>query len=112
MKYDSATVIGLRWAGLTSEQRTYDWSVQEVFALIPEESILGVEAPLWSETLGTLEEFEYMAFPRLAAVAEIGWTPARRRDWEAFRARLGAHGPRWSAQGVNFRRSPGIPWVQ
>jgi len=71
-----------------------------------------VEAPLWSETLGTLADFEYMAFPRLAGVAELGWSPARGRDWEEYRVRLGAHAARWTALGVNFRRSPLVPWVE
>ena len=110
MKYDSATAIGLQWAALTDVRRAYDWSIREVFSTVPEEAILGIEAPLWSETLGTLNDFEYMAFPRLAAVAEIGWTAADRRDWPSFRQRLAAQGPRWSAQGVNFHRTPEIPW--
>jgi hexosaminidase len=110
MKYDASTALGLRWAALIDERRAYDWSVEAVFGQIPEEAILGVEAPLWSETLGTLDDVEYLAFPRLAAVAEIGWSPADRRDWPDFRRRLAAQGPRWSALGVNFRRSPDIPW--
>jgi hexosaminidase len=51
-----------------------------------------------------------MAFPRLAAVAEVAWSPQQARDWDDFRSRLGAHGPRLSALGVNFYRSPQIPW--
>ena len=111
MKYDSATAIGLRWAAITDERRAYDWSVAEIFGAIPEEAVLGVEATLWGETTGKLEDVEYLAFPRLAGVAEIGWSATDRRDWEDFRRRLAAQGPRWSALGVNFRRSPGIDWA-
>jgi len=110
MKYDTATVIGLRWAAIIDERRAYDWSVESTFGQIPEGAVLGVEAPLWSETLGTLDDVEYLAFPRLAAVAEIGWSPADRRDWTDFRHRLAAQGPRWSAMGVNYRRSPAVRW--
>ena len=110
MKYDAGTTLGLRWAAILDERSVYDWSVEEVFGRIPESAILGVEAPLWAETTGTLDDVEYLAFPRLAAVAEIGWSAADRRDWDDFRRRLAAQGPRWSAQGVNFRRSPGIDW--
>ncbi|GIT50525.1 MAG: hypothetical protein Ct9H300mP15_07380 [Gemmatimonadota bacterium] len=42
---------------------SYDWSISDKFSSLPEDAIAGVEAPLWSETLGTLEDFEYMAFP-------------------------------------------------
>lgn len=72
--------------------------------------MFGVEGPVWTETLGTMDDVEYMAFPRIAAVAEIGWTSAENRSWESFRQRLAAQGPRWSALGINSRRSPAIPW--
>jgi len=111
MKYDRETVLGLSWAGLSTTRTSYDWEVADLFGAIPEASIAGVEATLWSETLGTLEDFEYMAFPRLAGVAEFGWSPASVRNWEEYRMRLAAHAARWTALGVNFRRSPQVPWV-
>jgi hexosaminidase len=58
------------------------------------------------------EDYEYMAFPRLTALAEVGWSPPSSKDWETFRVRLGAHGPRLAAIGVNFYRSPQIPWAR
>jgi hexosaminidase len=51
-----------------------------------------------------------MTFPRLPAVAEIGWSPRERRDWPSFRRRLGAFGSRWAQQGIAFHRSPLIDW--
>jgi len=73
-------------------------------------SILGIEAPLWSETVTNMREVEYLAFPRLAAVAERAWSAAERRAWDEFSLRLGAQAPRWSALGVNFYRSPLVEW--
>ena len=58
----------------------------------------------------SLADVQFMAFPRLAAIAEIGWTPRAARDWSSFRRRLAALGPRWAAQGVNYFRSPEIDW--
>lgn len=110
MKYVPETELGLSWASLVDERRAYDWSVDDLFGMIPEASIVGVEAPIWSETLGTIEDFEYMAFPRLTAIAEIGWTPADGRRWEDYRLRVAEHGERWRVLGVNYRRSPTIPW--
>ncbi|HUF27830.1 MAG TPA: beta-N-acetylhexosaminidase [Gemmatimonadaceae bacterium] len=110
MKYDSATVLGLAWAGLISVRHAYDWDPAMLIPNVSERSILGVEGPLWSETLETIQDFEYMAFPRLAALAEIGWSPQGARQWESFAARLGAHGPRMAAMGINFYRSPEIRW--
>lgn len=110
MKYDSASILGLQWAGRIELRDSYDWDPATYLAEVAPSAILGVEAPLWSETLEKLADFEFMAFPRLAAVAEIGWTPQDQRGWDGFRLRLGAHGPRLAALGVNFYRSPQIPW--
>ena len=73
-------------------------------------SVLGVEAPLWTEAVTTVDEIEYLVFPRLAAIAEIAWSMRSTHDWSAFRHRLGAQAPRWEALGVNFARVPGVPW--
>ncbi|HUF64643.1 MAG TPA: beta-N-acetylhexosaminidase [Gemmatimonadaceae bacterium] len=110
MKYDSTTRLGLTWAGVTEIWDAYGWDPATFITGVPEESILGVEGPLWSETVVTIRDFEYLAFPRLAAVAEIGWTPQAQRNWDDFRRRLGAQGPRWRALGINFHRSPRVPW--
>lgn len=64
----------------------------------------------WTETIQTMADIEYMAFPRLAGYAEIGWSPAAGRDWREYKNRLGAHGARLAALGLNFYRSPLVPW--
>ena len=110
MKYDSTTAIGLSWAGYVDVHTAYDWDPATAAAGVPESAILGVEAPLWSETLATIRDVEFLAFPRLAGIAEVGWSRAEARDWNAFKERLGAHGPRLTALGVNFHRSPTVPW--
>lgn len=110
MKYDSTTAIGLSWAGLVDVSTVYDWDPATVADGVPESALLGVEAPLWSETLATIEDVEFMAFPRLIAMAEVGWSRPEARDWNLFKQRLGAHGPRLTALGVNFHRSAQVPW--
>ena len=112
MKYDSTTVLGLRWAGLIEVRDAYDWNPATLLPEIPESGLLGVEGPLWAETLIKLEDYEYMAFPRLIALAEVGWSPQSGRSWDAFRVRLANHAPRLSALGVNYYRSPQVPWVR
>ncbi|MGK5681206.1 beta-N-acetylhexosaminidase [Actinoplanes sp. URMC 104] len=110
MKYDDTSPLGLDWAGVVGVERSYDWDPADRLPGVGEESLLGVEAPLWSETLRSLADVEFMAFPRLLAIAEIGWTPRAGRDWQSFRRRLAEFGPRLAAQGVNFHRSPEIDW--
>jgi hexosaminidase len=110
MKYDSSTVLGLRWAGIITVRDAYDWEPGTLLPGVAEPSVLGVEAPLWSETVETISDVEYLAFPRLLAMAEVGWSMRARRGWDDFRLRLAEHGPRLQALGVNFYRSPEVVW--
>jgi hexosaminidase len=49
----------------------YEWNPATLLPKVPETSILGIEAPNWSETLASMSDVEFMAFPRIAAVAEV-----------------------------------------
>jgi hexosaminidase len=111
MKYEGSTPIGLDWAARIEVRDAYDWNPASIVEGVSESAILGVEAPLWAETVANIRDIEYLAFPRIAAIAEIAWTPQDRRDWDDFKQRLGAQARRWSALGINFYRSPQVPWV-
>jgi hexosaminidase len=63
---------------------------------------LGVQGQLWSEYLPRPELVEWRAFPRLAALAEVGWSPEPGRI-AAFRSRLGEHLCRLGRLGVGYR---------
>ncbi len=111
MKYDILTPHGLTWAkGPTTIAEAYGWEPTEVVPGVGEESILGVEAPIWTETLRTMDDVEEMAMPRLAAMAEVAWSPAAGRDVTEFTPRLVRLAARWDAEGVRHLRPHGIPW--
>lgn len=110
MKYTTQTPLGKTWAGLVEVRDSYEWDPGTLLDGVTEADLLGVEAPLWSETIATNDDIDYMAFPRLPAIAEIGWSPQGKRAWDDFRVRLAAQGPRWDVEGVNFYRSPQVPW--
>ncbi|WP_351228823.1 beta-N-acetylhexosaminidase [Streptomyces sp. NPDC002133] len=110
MKYTKDTPLGLAWAGYVEVQRAYDWDPGAYLPGAPPSAIAGVEAPLWSETVSTSDHIEYMAFPRLPGVAELGWSPASTHDWDAYKVRLAAQGPRFEALGIDYYRSPQVPW--
>jgi hexosaminidase len=110
MKYDSETRLGLNWAGYIDLPTAYNWDPATQIPGVSEADILGVEAPLWSETLETSQDVDFLAIPRLPGVAEIGWSPQSGRDWEEYRLRLAAHGLRLDKMGVNFYRSPQVDW--
>ncbi|MBA6438257.1 beta-N-acetylhexosaminidase [Streptomyces sp. GMR22] len=110
MKYNADTPLGQSWAGYVEAKQSYDWDPGTYIKDAPASSVLGVEAPLWSETLQTSPQIEYMAFPRLPGIAELGWAPASAHDWDDYRVRVAAQGPRWDAMGIAYYRSPQIPW--
>jgi len=110
MKYNRQTKLGQTWAGLVDVNTAYGWNPGAYLSGVAESSVLGVEAPLWTETIVTSADIDYMAFPRLPAIAELGWSPWSTHDVTAFDSRLGAQGPRWKVMGVNYYHSTQIAW--
>lgn len=111
MQYDPQTPIGLHWAAYIPVRNAYEWEPSAYVPGITDANMLGIEAPMWAETLADIRDVEYLAFPRLAAIAELAWSPmAQRETWDAFKVRLGAQAPRWVALGINFYRAPEVPW--
>jgi hexosaminidase len=110
MKYDTTSKYGLHWAGYVDADSSYMWDPATYIPGVSREQILGVEAPLWTETITNMDEIEYMVFPRLPGVAETGWTPALLRNWEEYRHRIAKHEERMRAIGIDFFRSKVVPW--
>jgi hexosaminidase len=65
--------------------------------------VLGAQGQLWTEYMPTPKQVEYMAFPRLAALAEVVWSPKDGKEYADFLKRLDAHLPRLQALDVNYR---------
>jgi hexosaminidase len=76
--------------------------------LQPEERkrILGVQGNLWAEHIRTEDRMARMAFPRAAAIAELGWTQARHRNWKDFVRRVAAQVPRYDALKLPHSDAP------
>lgn len=110
MKYTATTEVGLKWAGYIELRTAYDWDPATYTPGLDESSILGVEAPLWSETVRNLNAAQYLLVPRLPALAEVAWSAQTQRSWEGFRTRIAAHAPRWRLLGINFFASPQVEW--
>ena len=111
MKYTAEYPLGLTWAAIIDVRSAYEWEPTDVLD-VPDTAILGIEAPLWSETTRTLGEVERLVFPRVAAQAEVAWSPRDgvERNWESFRVRVGSLAPLWKAEGVDFHPAEEIPW--
>lgn len=63
-------------------------------------SVIGVEAPLWTEFIEDFDRLCRMAFPRLPAVAERGWTAEANCDYADFRRRAEEMRPFLQARGI------------
>ena len=92
--------------GFTPLSKVYD------FEPIPEElnakeanHILGAQANLWTEYITDNDGVTYMILPRMAALSEVLWSPANKRDWENFYDRLPAHFVRYEDLGLKYSRS-------
>ncbi|WP_380283797.1 beta-N-acetylhexosaminidase [Kitasatospora purpeofusca] len=109
MKYESGYPLGLVWAGTIDVWTAYSWDPDTLVPL-PAGSVLGVEAPLWTETLDTPEELDVMLLPRLPALAELGWSSRESHSWERFRTRLAEEGARWEAAGYRYEKRDEVPW--
>ena len=110
MKYSRSSPLGLTWAGTTSVRDAYGWDPTTLIDGVSERDVVGVEAPLWSETIDTRAGLDHLVFPRLLGVAEIGWSPAEGRAWRGYRTRLAAHAPRLDALEVGYHHAPDVPW--
>jgi hexosaminidase len=110
MKYDDETPVGHDWAGLVTVREAYEW--QPSLDGIAQDAILGVEAALWTEFIGSREHIDLMVFPRVCGHAEIAWSSGNGRGWDEYRTRLATHGSRLDALGVDYFRAAEVDWVQ
>ena len=110
MVHDSRAAYGQTWAGPVNVEATYDWNPTPFG--VDDAAVAGIEGALWTEYVEDEGQIDYMAWPRLAALAEHAWAPAEAKDWWAFRDRLGWHGARLEAAGVGYYRSPEIAWTR
>jgi hexosaminidase len=110
MKYDPSTPVGLDWAGYVEAEQSYSWDPATRVDGVGEQDVLGIEAPLWGETVRNIDDAELLTFPRLPGAAEVGWSPRYGRAWDEYRLRLATQGLRWDVMGINYHRSPQVPW--
>lgn len=110
--------LGQNWACASGcdVSSAYNWNPGGFVSGVTDKNVIGVEGDMWTETIATLTDADYMIFPRLLALAELGWSPAAKRAagspaYRDFLARLATQGARLQAAGVNFYPSAQVPWV-
>lgn len=88
--------------GYLPVERVY--SLEPTEGLSPEEAemVVGVQGNLWTEYIPVFSQVQYMVLPRMAAVAETGWTPAGDKNYNDFVGRAIALMERYEALGYNY----------
>jgi hexosaminidase len=109
-QYNTGFPLGLHWAGYVPVSKAYDWDPVTILPGVNPTSVLGVEATLFTETVKNLGDAETLAFPRLPAIAEIGWSTPQSHDWSSFSKRLGKQALLWNTLGMRYFRSPEVAW--
>ncbi|MGE0091802.1 MAG: beta-N-acetylhexosaminidase [Bacteroidales bacterium] len=101
---------GHNWAGIVTLEKAYSLDPVKTAKLDENEAklVLGVQAALWAELFGHPARFmEYQAYPRIAALAEVGWTQPELKEFTDFSYRLSsAHLERLYQMGIAFRMDP------
>lgn len=89
VQHDSQKV-GRRWAGAYNELHTVYAFPEGIKDIITghETQIMGLQANMWTERIKDKKRLDYMTYPRVLAIAEVGWTDAAKKDYTSFEARL------------------------
>jgi hexosaminidase len=84
-------------------EKVYSFNpLPETLNAVEQKYILGLEGCLWSEFVDSPELLEYMVYPRMFAIAETGWSPASKKNFESFLSRLEIVKKRYDAIGINY----------
>lgn len=107
---------GHNWAGVVTLEKCYSVNLDKLgYSPKAKQNVVGFSGAFWSELYLTHRDkyenyLEYQTFPRICALAEIGWMEQCRRSWKEFESRLDYHKGRMEAMGISYRK--GAPLQQ
>lgn len=102
---DKNNVSGRRWSGglFNSESDVYNFPDKQ---LPPDEyksdQVIGIQANLWTETVGSEKRLDYMIFPRMAALSEAAWTDSLSKNEASFDERLKTNFSLYDKDGIYY----------
>ncbi len=89
--------------GFTTLKKVYFYEpVPEALNKKEAKHIIGTQGNVWTEYMPDGNRVEYMVLPRMAALAEVAWTPANMKNWPDFQRRISNHFRRYKALGYNY----------
>ena len=88
---------------MTTLRQAYDTAVIPNGATAADaRRVIGVQGDLWTEFMPSFARDQHALFPRIAALSELGWSPASKHDWNGFLQRLSAELARYRALGIGY----------
>jgi hexosaminidase len=103
--------LGLKFYPQQTVEEKYNWNVTTFYPEINwKQDIAGVEAAVFCETVEDFSGLQFLLLPRLAGVAEKGWSYYDNNNWEEFKVRLSYQAPLWQNASWNFFKSSLVDW--
>ncbi|WP_339902686.1 beta-N-acetylhexosaminidase [uncultured Cyclobacterium sp.] len=95
---------GRKWAGAFAPLEAVYHFDMDAFGIKKEEEdlILGIQANLWTETVPNEERFDFLMYPRIAALAEVVWSQKEDQAYPSFMSRLAAHLKKYKAEKLYY----------
>jgi hexosaminidase len=95
---------------MTTLRQAYDTAAIPNGATAEEaKRVIGVQGDLWTELVPSFALAQQALFPRIAALSELGWSPASQHNWDGFRQRLPAELARYRALGIGYTDTAFVP---
>ena len=93
-------------------QEMYDWDPMTFNPTVenPQKDVAAIEAAIWCETITNFRDLQFLLMPRLAGVAEKGWSKVENTHWDEYKVRLGAQAPLWEKADWNYFKSSLVDW--
>ncbi len=108
---EATTIPGPEQPPHLSVRDAYEWDPDAVLPDLPPRSLIGVEARVRTGTARTPDDVMRLLLPRLAAVAEVAWSPQRARSWPDFAPRLARFSQRWTDADLAWTSTPDVQWA-
>lgn len=109
---DEQNRLGLQVYAKQTVADMYDWDPMTLNPTVeePTQKVAGIEAAIWCETVSSFSDLQFLLLPRLAGVAEKGWSRVEQTAWDEYSQRLAAQQPLWEKAGWNYFKSSMVPW--
>ncbi len=98
-----ASTEPLSIGGLNTLEHVYNYEpLPTELTEAEQKSVLGAQGNVWTEYITEPSRVEYMAFPRVCALAEVLWSNKEQKNYPDFTRRLSTHVQRLANKNVNF----------